>query len=100
MALFALMMFKCTCVDVTFGRAKAGLIIESKRVFRTWSGEITQRLTLEMAEKGFIGSDIDVPMPDTGTGEREMSQKADTYSKIVGFQDMVVLPRTMQANTL
>ena len=87
-ALACLMTIKCAVVDLPYGGAKGGVKFNPSKYSLREREAITRKYTLELAKKGFIGAQIDVPGPDVGTGANEMGWMQNTYENYYGHIDI------------
>ena len=77
-ALASWMTWKCAVVNIPFGGAKGGIIVDPKKLSLTELEKLTRRYTAELIE--FLGPEKDVPAPDMNTNEQTMAWMMDTYS--------------------
>ncbi|MDZ7702282.1 MAG: glutamate dehydrogenase GdhB [Halobacteriales archaeon] len=76
------MTWKCALMDLPFGGAKGGIVVDPKSL----SEEELERLTRRFAQevRDVIGPNRDIPAPDLGTDSQTMSWIMDAYSMQVG----------------
>ena len=77
-ALASWMTWKCAVVNIPFGGAKGGIIVDPKKLSLAELEKMTRRYTAELIE--FLGPEKDVPAPDMNTNEQTMAWMMDTYS--------------------
>ena len=77
-ALASWMTWKCAVVNIPFGGAKGGIIVDPKKLSTGELERLTRRYTAELIE--FLGPEKDVPAPDMNTNEQTMAWMMDTYS--------------------
>src|SRR5262249_34441615 len=69
-ALASWMTWKCAVVNIPFGGATGGIIVDPEKLTRSYTAELIE----------FLGPEKDVPAPDMNTNEQTMAWMMDTYS--------------------
>ena len=81
-ALAALMTYKCALLDLPFGGAKGAIRAVKQNYSDAEVERIIRRYTFELVQRNCLGSEVDVPGPDMGIGQREIAWISDTYSAL------------------
>lgn len=81
-ALAAWMTFKCAVVNIPYGGAKGGIVVDPSKLSKNELKRITRRFTSMIGP--LIGPDRDIPAPDVGTNAEVMGWMMDTYSMMQG----------------
>jgi len=89
MALAMLQTWKNALVDLPFGGAKGGVVCDPHLLSPGEKERLTRRYASEILP--IIGPLHDIPAPDVGTDAQVMSWFLDTYSMMVGHQELSVV---------
>ncbi|MGD0388955.1 MAG: Glu/Leu/Phe/Val dehydrogenase [Tepidisphaeraceae bacterium] len=89
MALAMLQTWKNALVDLPFGGAKGGVVCDPKKLSPGEKERLTRRYVSEILP--IIGPVHDIPAPDAGTDSQVMAWVLDTYSMMVGHQELGVV---------
>ncbi|TMG18183.1 MAG: Glu/Leu/Phe/Val dehydrogenase [Chloroflexi bacterium] len=82
-ALAMWMTWKCAVVNIPFGGAKGGIIVNPRELSLNELEHMTRRFATEISI--LIGSDRDIPAPDVNTDGQTMAWIMDTLSMHLGY---------------
>lgn len=82
-ALAMWMTWKCALVNIPYGGAKGGVVVNPYELSQAELENLTRRYTSEISI--LIGPDSDIPAPDVGTNPQVMAWLMDTYSMHQGY---------------
>ncbi len=82
-ALSMWMTWKCALVNLPFGGAKGGVIVDPRQLTESELENLTRRFATEISI--VIGPEKDIPAPDVGTNGQTMAWIMDTYSMHKGY---------------
>jgi len=82
-ALAMWMTWKCALVNIPFGGAKGGVVVNPRTLSEAELERLTRRFASELVP--MINPQMDIPAPDMGTNAKVMAWMMDTYSMTVGY---------------
>ncbi|BAS27033.1 Glu/Leu/Phe/Val family dehydrogenase [Limnochorda pilosa] len=82
-ALAMWMTWKCAVVDIPYGGAKGGVVVDTKALSLSELERLTRRFATEISL--LIGPEKDIPAPDMYTNPQIMAWIMDTYSMHQGY---------------
>ncbi|MEZ4671748.1 MAG: Glu/Leu/Phe/Val dehydrogenase, partial [Anaerolineae bacterium] len=88
-ALAMWMSWKCALVNLPYGGAKGGVLVDPKSLSLREREGLTRRYASELFP--LISPHSDIPAPDMGTGPQEMAWIMDTYSMNIGYAARAVV---------
>lgn len=82
-ALAMWMSWKCALVNLPYGGAKGGVVVDPRTLSQNELERLTRRYASELVP--LISPQMDIPAPDMGTNPQVMAWFMDTYSMTVGY---------------
>lgn len=82
-ALAMWMTWKCALVNLPYGGAKGGVVVDPRQLSIGELERLTRRYASELVP--LISPHSDIPAPDMGTNSQVMAWMMDTYSMTVGY---------------
>lgn len=88
-ALAMWMTWKCATVNIPYGGAKGGVIVDPRKLSAYELENLTRRYATEISL--LIGPETDIPAPDVNTNAQTMAWIMDTYSMHKGYSVTAVV---------
>ncbi len=82
-ALAMWMTWKCALMNLPYGGAKGGVVVDPRRLSESELRRLTRRYATEISV--LMGPEGDIPAPDVGTNPKVMAWIMDTYSMHRGY---------------
>jgi glutamate dehydrogenase (NAD(P)+) len=93
-AMASLMTWKCAIVNLPYGGAKGGVMVDPKTLNESELEQLTRRFTLAISY--VLGVNRDVPAPDVNTNAQIMAWIMDAYGSRYGHQPGIVTGKPVE----